>query len=414
MDQEIFNNVYSLIDEAEEYILIDMFLFNDNYSKKNEYPNLAKILTNKLIEKKKNNSSLKIIFITDKINTFYGSYKNIYLEKMKKNNIDVVMTELDELRNSNFLYSGYWDVLLKRFYRPKYKEGIINSPFGDDKKVSFMSMLKLINFKANHRKTIVTDKSGMIISANPHGASFYHSNIGFKFKGDLLNDLLISELNVIRFSNRKIYENYKNLKSDSKVFKSDIKGKVITESNIKKSLLEYINKTKKDDELKIAMFYLSERDIVESIKKASIRGVNVKVILDPNKDAFGINKNGIPNVSVAKELQKNSKIKLRWYDTNGEQFHSKLIIINYKNESIIIGGSANLTRRNINNFNLETNLLIKSKNTTYLVKNVNNYYEKIFNNNDGIYTKNYYKYKDESLIKEMIYFIQEYSGLSTF
>jgi phosphatidylserine/phosphatidylglycerophosphate/cardiolipin synthase-like enzyme len=34
------------------------------------------------------------------------------------------------------------------------------------------------------------------------------------------------------------------------------------------------------------MFYLSERQI-EALKQAKKRGVDVRMILDPNKDAFG-------------------------------------------------------------------------------------------------------------------------------
>ena len=50
------------------------------------------------------------------------------------------------------------------------------------------------------------------------------------------------------------------------------------------------------------MFYLSERQIVKALITAKERGVNVRVLLDPNKDAFGREKNGIPNRQVASEL----------------------------------------------------------------------------------------------------------------
>ena len=51
------------------------------------------------------------------------------------------------------------------------------------------------------------------------------------------------------------------------------------------------------------MFYLSERKIISAIKKAHSRKVKVRLLLDPNKDAFGREKNGIPNRSVAYELE---------------------------------------------------------------------------------------------------------------
>src|SRR6185369_17305668 len=81
------------------------------------------------------------------------------------------------------------------------------------------------------------------------------------------------------------------------------------------------------DAIDVAMFYLSERDVVRALISAAKRGVSVRVILDPNKDAFGRTKNGIPNRSVATELAAASDgaIKVRWFRTHGEQFHSKLV-----------------------------------------------------------------------------------------
>lgn len=415
VEQEIFDNVFKLIEEADDFIVLDMFLFNDNYSNKDKYKNLSKILSEKLIIKKKENPDMRIVFITDAINTFYGSYSNPYIEDMKNTGIDVVITDLDKLANSNPIYSVFWDNGLNKFHSKRESGGWIKNPFGDtENKVYLSSFLKLLNFKANHRKTLITEKSGVVLSSNPHGASYYHSNIGFLFKGDLLKDLLKSELNVIKFSDKSLYENLGELKLKSDFKKSGVTGKIITEEKIKLNLIKYIDKLKKNDELKMAMFYLSERDIINALKRADKRGARIEIILDPNKDAFGIKKIGIPNVSVAKDLIKDSNIKIKWYDTDGEQFHSKITILNYKEESIIIGGSANLTRRNINNYNLETDIIIKVNRENNLFNKVNEYFDSIYNNENGYYVSNYNKYKNHSLIKQTIYLLQEYSGLSTF
>jgi len=165
------------------------------------------------------------------------------------------------------------------------------------------------------------------------------------------------------------------------------------------------------------MFYLSDRDIIKSLLRASNRGTTIRIILDPNKDAFGYKKNGIPNKPVAYELIKksNKKIKIRWYDTHGEQFHSKMVFVNKEEESYMILGSANLTRRNLNNYNLETNIEIKSKNDKQIIQDIKEYFDKIWNNKDGkYYTVGYQIYKDESIIKTFLYRIQEFTGLSNF
>lgn len=49
LKQNIFNNIFSMIDQARDFIIIDMFLWQS--SQDLEYLPLAKNLTNKLIEK---------------------------------------------------------------------------------------------------------------------------------------------------------------------------------------------------------------------------------------------------------------------------------------------------------------------------------------------------------------------------
>lgn len=72
----------------------------------------------------------------------------------------------------------------------------------------------------------------------------------------------------------------------------------------------------------------------------------VRVLLDPNKDAFGRQKNGIPNRQVASELHA-AGIPIRWCDTHGEQNHSKMIVKYNDQQAELIVGSANFTARNL-------------------------------------------------------------------
>ncbi|WP_204700603.1 hypothetical protein [Halanaerobacter jeridensis] len=73
-EQEIFSKIFEIIEEAEKTIVVDMFLFNGQYADHYDFPDLSNQLTKKLIDKKKNDPGVKIFFITDEINTFYGSY----------------------------------------------------------------------------------------------------------------------------------------------------------------------------------------------------------------------------------------------------------------------------------------------------------------------------------------------------
>ncbi|HCD06420.1 MAG TPA: phospholipase, partial [Methylophaga sp.] len=72
-------------------------------------------------------------------------------------------------------------------------------------------------------------------------------------------------------------------------------------------------------------------------------GVRLRVLLDPNKDAFGREKNGVPNRPVAHELMQ-AGATVRWCDTHGEQCHAKwLMHRGAEGQSMMLLGSTNLT-----------------------------------------------------------------------
>ncbi|WP_199905609.1 phospholipase D-like domain-containing protein, partial [Mycobacterium tuberculosis] len=128
---------------------------------------------------------------------------------------------------------------------------------------------------------------------------------------------------------------------------------------IKDSILETIDQAESNDAIKIGMFYLSDRDVIEALYHAEDRGVSIQMILDINQDAFGNEKIGIPNRPVANELtQGNSTIDVRWYHTHGEQYHAKFFLYETEETVTMIGDSTNFTRRNMDDYNLETNVRI--------------------------------------------------------
>ena len=63
-EQEIFDTIFSLIDHAQEYILMDMFLFNSYTGKSEEiYRRLCFELMSKLVKKKKQVPPKNILFM---------------------------------------------------------------------------------------------------------------------------------------------------------------------------------------------------------------------------------------------------------------------------------------------------------------------------------------------------------------
>ena len=74
VEQQVFSEIYRLIDQADQFLIIDMFLFNDEYDREFAFPSISTDLANQLIRRKSENPKLDIQVITDPINTFYGAY----------------------------------------------------------------------------------------------------------------------------------------------------------------------------------------------------------------------------------------------------------------------------------------------------------------------------------------------------
>src|SRR3989338_2877129 len=416
IEQEIFKNVFFLVDNAENFIIIDMFLFNADYTNKERFIPLTTTLKDKLISKKKSNPNLQIYFITDEINNFYGSYTSEEIKELKENNINVIITDLTKLRDSNPAYSSFWRIFLQPFGTSG--DGWITHPLGNkNHNVTLRSYLKLINTKANHRKVIVADFNSsiysLVTSANPHEASSLHSNVALLIKDGIHKDIIEAEKSVAKFSSSEIKINNSLIPEISE--NKDIQIQFLTEQKIRSNLLKDIDSSTSGETIDLAMFYLSDRKIIKSLLNAQERGVNVNIILDSNKDAFAREKNGIPNRQVAYELFKKSdgKINIRWYNTRGEQFHTKMIIIKKKDRTIVYLGSANFTKRNLGDLNLEADVKLSSPNNKSIIIEIDSYFNRLWNNVNGSYTLDFESYKDSSKTKYLLYRFQEFSGFSS-
>ncbi|MTI82067.1 MAG: phospholipase [Firmicutes bacterium] len=410
-EQNIFDQIFTIIDQAKKFIFIDMFLFNNEYDRKHNFPQLTQKLATKLISKKLKQPNINIIVVLDEINTFYGSFTPEHIDNMRKSNIEVIIFDTANLKDSNPIYSVIWKIFFQWFGTSG--KGLLPNPFSPSApKVTLRSYLKMLNTKANHRKVVITEKKAVIGSANAHDASAYHCNIAFVVEGEIINDILYSEKAAINISGKDIdisHLKQNNLPANDQVM-------LLTDGKIGIHLLQAIEKTGAGDSVFIGMFYLSDRRVVNSLLKASNRGTNIRIILDPNKDAFGVKKIGIPNRPVADELHKktNGAIKIRWYNTHGEQYHTKLTMIKYKKNSVILGGSANLTRRNLGDYTMETDLKINVSNDTAIVKQITQYFNRLWNNSGGVYTTEFKQYRKESIVIKAAYRLQEWTGISAF
>ncbi|MBM7553023.1 phospholipase D family protein [Thalassobacillus pellis] len=396
-EREIFQEYYRLISEADEFIVADMFLFNGYTDGKREFPPISWKLVDAIIDQKKKHPDLKAVFITDQINTAYNSYQAGTIERLRANGVDVVITSLQELRDSNPLYSSLWRTFVQWFGQ-KGNGWIPNPLAAEAPEVTLRSYLKMLNIKANHRKLLVTEDAAMVATANPHDASGFHENVAFKLTGAIQKDILEAEKAVIDYSTEDeiAYPNLDNYDFENN--KGKLTAQFLTEGKIYKAILSDLENVKADDTIWMGMYYLADRKILERIKEAAKSGTTVNIVLDPNKTAFGTKKTGLPNLPVAAELVEfgSENITIRWYDVNKEQFHTKLLFIDKaQKKDIIIGGSANYTRRNLANLNLEADVRITGSKEEKVIKEVRGYFERIWNNRDGKYTVNYEEYESE-------------------
>ena len=417
VEQEIFDRVLSMIDAAEDFVVIDMFLFDDEHGGDRDYRALSSELTRHLLSRQAARPELKATFITDEINNFYGAYTGDEIARLRAGGIQVVTTRLSRLRDSNPVYSAGWRMLGAWFGTAG--PGWLPHPLSSTgQKVTARAYLKLLNFKANHRKLIITDKECLVTSANPHDASSFHSNIAFAGSGPICADLLAGERAVASFSGGSV-EDWPMVGPDAWGEKpSVVEGtvQVVTEGKVLEALLKDVGAVGPGDGVDLAMFYLSERQVVAALLQAEARGASVRLVLDPNKDAFGREKGGIPNRQVASELVERSqgRIAVRWFDTHGEQFHTKLVRVRRGDSVTIMGGSANLTRRNLDDYNLEADLRFAVPTGAPLAVATAAYFDRVFNNRSGDFTLPFERYQDGSWAKKVRYRIEEFTGFCSY
>lgn len=414
-EQQIFDATLTLIDQAQSTIVLDMFLFNAEVGQSVlKHRPLAQQLTKALLDKKLLNPSIEIKLITDPVNTVYGGNEAEHLHQLRKAGIDVIITDLTPLRASNPTWSGLWYMCCQGLGNNP-DGGWLKNPLGEGK-VTLRSYLELLNFKANHRKVLVVDSidgwKALISSANPHDGSSEHSNVAMIVHGKLATEVLKTEQVVAKMSQADVPM---VIMGDVKPTEPVVDTQLLTEGAIHEAILDSINHLKANEQLDLFMFYLSERKIINAIKDAHARGVKVRILLDPNKDAFGRQKNGMPNRQVAKELDQNG-IPVRWCNTQGEQCHSKLLVLTQLDGAKqVILGSANYTARNLKNYNLETNILVSGDAAYPALSEAQQYFDRAWNNtNQQLISVEYAKYQDDSTFKYWLYRFLEWSGLSTF
>ena len=470
-DRNLWDATYKVIDNAKDYLIVEMFLFNDLYNKdKEHFPEFAKEYTERLVKKQKENPNLKVYILADENNNFYGAFEHPFITSMKNAGINVIIVDIFKLKDTFPWYSPFWRTFIKPMGNPQNK-GWITNFYGDMwPKLTIRNLLRALNVKADHKKVFLNEKEVVVSSANIHDPSYFHENIAIYTDGPIVKDVLHNLQLVAKFSDSEInvdgsdrrMENIMNSSSndktetDEKTLNSEnqkennvkqinneeneqnVKEKTsinseknsitdteghtykiqyLTEDAIGKHLDEDIDSLKAGDELLMGMYFLADKGVIDRLIKAANRGVKIRIIFDRSRDAFGMSTNGLPNKPVSKKLKKKTKgkIEIKWYFTNNEQYHTKITLMKKTDGNVIINaGSANLIKKNIRGYIMDANFRILTTQDSKISKDIYEYFDRLWENKDGLFTLNFDDEPTTGGFSDFMYKILDATQLGSF
>ena len=470
-DRNLWDATYKVIDNAKDYLIVEMFLFNDLYNKdKEHFPEFAKEYTERLVKKQKENPNLKVYILADENNNFYGAFEHPFITSMKNAGINVIIVDIFKLKDTFPWYSPFWRTFIEPMGNPQNK-GWITNFYGDMwPKLTIRNLLRALNVKADHKKVFLNEKEVVVSSANIHDPSYFHENIAIYTDGSIVKDVLHNLQLVARFSDSEINidgsdmgtENIMNFTSNDKIETdektlnpenqkenneeqmnkkeneqnvkkntsinleknniSDIEGQTykiqyLTEGAIGKHLDTDIDSLKAGDELLMGMYFLADKGVIDRLINAANRGVKIRIIFDRSRDAFGMSTNGLPNKPVSKKLKKKTKgkIEIKWYFTNNEQYHTKITLMKKTDGNVIINaGSANLIKKNIRGYIMDANFRILTTQDSKISKDIYEYFDRLWENKDGLFTLNFDDEPTTGGFSDFMYKILDATQLGSF
>jgi phospholipase D-like protein len=314
------------IDRAEQLIVID------------QSPPAAETLR-RLLARKHARPAIQIVLLTNPANEIDGGIRGQSLWQLEQAGIIVVRTRLEKLRDSSPLYSSLWRLAV----------GWWSDPFdaaADEEGLG--SALRRRNRNANLRNLIVADDgAGGWISILNAGAD---SGAALEVRGLLASGIIGSELEIAGWS-----ADDDRLPSVPRAAGADvgsIDARLLTEGAIGKALLESLDATAKGDQISLAVPHLGERSVVHALLAAAARGAHLQVLLNPDR---------LPNQAVAAEMNRaaGNGIELRWARRPDARNDPRMLIIRRGAESRIYLGSADMTRRGLDDLNLSADVELR-------------------------------------------------------
>ncbi|HUN27721.1 MAG TPA: phospholipase D-like domain-containing protein [Steroidobacteraceae bacterium] len=400
----IYAQTLEVVRNARDFIVLDS--------------RLSAELADELIARRRAEPGLRVLLITDPASVWHGRSPRADLRRLRTAGVEVVTADLDRLRDSNFLYSSLWRIAL--------------SWWGDDSRIG--AWARFINFKSDHRRLIVADDGrgglvGIVSSANAVRGDAAPSSVALEVRGPVLDRLLASEIAVARFSGWSGVLRVRGAASAQTLSEQTrppglgtgpVAVRLLTEGAIREALLERIGAAGRGDSIDAAVFAISDRAIIEALLAASSRGATVRLILDPGaEDADSGGAAGVPNRPASSELvaASDGAISVRWFRTHGERFRDALVLVYGPERVWLTLGSASLTRRDLENYDLEADLAANAARSSDLAAETIGYFETLWSNRapPGVeLTADVGVYADASQLDYWWYRFTEATGLASY
>jgi hypothetical protein len=365
----------SAIDHAEQLIVLDRSPVTGE-------------LSQHLLARKRMRPNLQIVLVTDPGNEAFGGTPSRTLTSLEEAGVIVARVRLDRLRDSNPLYSGLWRLIF----------GWWSDPFDETPDpISLPTWARMQNSKADQRQLVIADDGSGGWSAVIGAAGASASLI---LRGSLARAMIAGELEIAAWSTDDDRLPV-GPPVDGRAVGS-IDARFLTEGSIETALLDAIGAAGGGDELSIAVQNLGDRRLIAAALGAADRGAHLRVVL---------NRNRIPNQAVAGELLRGGggRIEVRWCPRNAEARLPRLLVLHHRDDLWMNLGSANFTRRNLGDLNLESSVELRMPARAAPERAVTDYFAGIWSNAAADAD-----FAEESPMAYWRYRIAEATGLSTF
>jgi hypothetical protein len=314
-----------MIDRAEQAVVVD------------EGP-LTSRLFEHLLMRKRQRPNVRILLVTDARSEVYGGTAASTLSSLEQAGVVIARVRLDRMRDSNPLYSSLWRLGM----------GWWSTPFDETPgEVTLASTLRRLNNKADERQLIAADDgaggwTSLVMSAAPLGNPLLDTDLGLLIRGNLARDIVASELGIAAWSSGD--DRLPALPPVGAHGVGSIDARFLTEGAVATALHEVINLTVSGDSVCLMARALNDRTTLEALARAAARGVHLQLLLDPD----------VPGTQAAAAEMVHEgagDIGIRW-QAGASRREARYALVRHRSDIWIEMSSANLTRRDLSDFNL--------------------------------------------------------------